>query len=111
MSRPILELCHCQVSSIKICCDGWVRGGGEGWRDLGRDDRVAQADRPADIQCSLLSAANYSAATQRHLLSFPRSYVNLDINPAQTATVTFLHSVLSSRRREGAGNAQHSVTH
>lgn len=59
MSRPILELCHCQVSSIKIRCDrlynGGVLGGGggEGWRDLGRDDRVTQADRPADIHIAL----------------------------------------------------------
>lgn len=59
MSRPILELCRCQVSSIKICCDrlynggGVGGGGGEGWRDLGREDRVAQADRPADIHIAL----------------------------------------------------------
>lgn len=91
MSWPILELCHCRGSSIKICCDRLYNGGGGGGGvgvggvTLGGDDRVARADRTADIQCSLLSAANCYSASPRFFFEI---CINLDINPARITTPT-----------------------
>lgn len=85
MSRPILELGHCQVSSIKICCDRQYNGGGrrgdrEGWKDLGREDRVAPVNK-GQIQCGLLTGKKYTFSLKRILPdnNYDSSLLNLII--------------------------------